>query len=483
MNLPLLPLEAIRPRWSEPGKHALLEQERVLVMSAEARTAGVQVGMRQGGVSAIAPNTVTLERDPEKEHLALDAIATALLQFTPEVTFADDFSIVLDVTASLRAFRGRLAICRRVRSSVLSLGFTARIGAAPTAMGAWLLARSTSTRSCRIRRRVLKLETMEKQLDRLPVSLLPAAQLHQEWLQGIGCETIGGLRKLPRAGLQRRTNKAVLESLDRAYGLAPEMYEWIKVPPTFSARIETFDRIEHAEALMFGANRLIMQMVGWLVTLQLAVSRCVFWLEHERGRAAIPPTPIDVALAEPTWHEDHLLRLLRERFAKVELGAPVIAIRLDAVNVSPMMPASDSLFPEPGGSAANFAKLLELLTARLGPENVLVPVAIDDHRPEVANAWRPATESISKQDEESELLERPFWILPKPIPLLMRNDRPFYGSPLKLIQGPERVECGWWDNAIAARDYFIGQASDSSCYWIYLERVQDGRWYLHGLYA
>ena len=69
----------------------------------------------------------------------------------------------------------------------------------------------------------------------------------------------------------------------------------------------------------------------------------------------------------------------------------------------------------------------------------------------------------------------------------MRNERPFYGSPLMLISGPERIEAGWWNDETAARDYFIAQGTDASCYWIYLERMQLGaqapRWFLHGLYA
>lgn len=457
--------------------------EQVAGMSSEAARSGVRLGMRAGGVSAISPDTVMLERSLEKEQSALDAIAMTLLQYTPEVAFADDFSILLDVTASLTLFGGPLAICRRVRTSTAGLGFTAHLGAAPTAMGAWLLARCSQTRGQPVRRRVLKISTLSHRLDRLPCHLLPAANAYQDWLTGIGAKILAALRRLPRAGLLRRTNKQVLEELDRAYGQAPELFEWIKVPLTFSERIETFDRIEHADALLFGAKRLILQLVGWLVSLQQAVRIFTLSLEHERGRAAIPPTELDIALAEPAWHEDHLVRLLRERLGKLELVAPVIALRLEAKQLVPMLPPTQSLFPEPGGSPADFYRLLELLTARLGSGNVLAPVSMHDYRPEVCNAWAPATDKSAKDDGQGEVLERPFWLLPKPIALLMKNDRPFYGAPLKMIKGPERVEAGWWDDQTAARDYFVAQAADASCYWIYLERTSAARWFLHGLFA
>lgn len=454
-----------------------------MLASREAKLTGIRAGMRMGGVAAMAPDTVMLERDIEKERLALDAITMAMLQYTPEVAHAEDFSVLLDVTSSLRLFGGPLAICRHVRTSIATLGFTASLGAAPTALAAWLLARCAPTRGQPVRRRVLKIHTLTRRLDRLPCHLLPAAQLHDEWLTGIGAENLGALRKLPRAGLLRRTSKQILEGLDRAYGQAPELFDWIKVPATFSARMETFDRIEHADALLFGAKRLIVQLVGWLVSTQQAVSMFVLSLEHERGRAAIPPTEIEILLGEPAWHEEHLIRLLKERLGRVELVAPVIALRVEAKGLVPMLPPTQSLFPEPGGTPADFHRLLELLTARLGKENILAPAAVHDYRPEVCNAWAPAADKQMKAEDECEVFERPFWIISTPIALLVRNDRPFYGSPLKLIKGPERVEAGWWDDQLAARDYYIAQAADASCYWIYLERTNDARWFLHGLYA
>lgn len=483
MYLPLLPLEALRPRWSEAGPFVVIEQGLVVTMSTEATRAGIRLGMRSGGVSAIAPDTVILERAPAKEELALNAIATALMQYTPEITFQPDFSILLDVSASLTLFKGPHALCLRVMQSIATLGFTAYLGAAPTAKGAWLLARSTRTKGIMLRRRVLSMITMQRRLNLLPCGLVPAALPFYDWLNDIGAKRVGALRKLPRAGLLRRTSKELLATLDKAYGEAPEMFEWIKPSLQFNARIETFDRVEHADALLHGATRLILQLVGWLTSLQQAVRVFTFYLEHERGHAAIPPAELEIMLAEPAWHEGHLIRLLKERLGKVELSAPVIALRLEAVKIEAMLPPNASLFPEPGGSPQDYHRLLELLTARLGAENVLTPADVDDYRPEVCNAWVPATIKRPQTQVEEILDGRPFWLLPKPIALLMRDERPFYGSPLRITNGPERLEAGWWNDQTAARDYYVAQGTDGSCYWIYLERVKDARWYLHGLYA
>lgn len=484
MHLPLLPLEALRPRWSEPGRFAVVDGGAVLAMSQATAGDGVRTGMRAGGVAAVSPDTQLLQRAPEKEEGAMAAVATALMQYTPEVCLQADFSVLLDVSASLTLFKGPRALSARVLHSIAALGYTAVLGAAPTATAAWLLAHSPRVKGVPLRRRVLSMPLLGRRLDQLPCGLVPAAAPFHDWLRDIGAQRIGALRRLPRAGLLRRTSKELLAVLDRAYGEAPELHEWITPALTFSARVETFDRVEQAEALLHGAKSLLAQLVGWLVSLQQAVRTFSLLLEHERGRAAVAPTAIEVALAEPTWHEDHLIRLLKERLAKVVLERPVIALRLEVLAVEAMLPPTDSLFPEPGGTPREYARLLELLSARLGPEHVLVLADAADYRPEVCNAWVPAGAKRARSQLEEILDGRPFWLLPKPIKLLIREQRPFYVSPLLLIEGPERLEAGWWNDQTAARDYYIAQASNATCYWIYRERVSDeARWYLHGLFA
>ncbi|CAN5266394.1 DNA polymerase Y family protein [soil metagenome] len=485
----MLALETFRPRWSEPiGElpipHVVIDRERVLVINQAAAVSGVRIGMRRGGVAAISPGISMHERDAAREQAAWDSVALTLLQYTPEVALAQEDSLLLDVSASLRAFGGLLRLCRLVRASVLTLGFTPQLGVAPTAQGAWLLARYRPGRSRARQRRVLRMPQLIMRLDALPCSLLPAARPYHDWLHGIGCRTLGAMRKLPRAGLLRRCDKDMLQALDCAYGEAPELFVWVEAPQSFSVRLELPDRIDYAEALLFAARRLIVQMIGWLVALQLAVSHFVLSLEHERGRVAIAPTPLEIMLAEPAWHEEHLIRLLKERLGRLELCAPVIAIRLDAARVSAMLPPNESLFPEPGGTAADFHRLLELLTARLGNDSVLAPAPQADHRPEICNAWLPVATTRFSLAADQAAIERPFWLLEKPIALTMRNNRPFYGSPLKLICGPERIEAGWWDGALVARDYFIAQGSEAACYWVYRERAkQEAGWFLQGLFA
>jgi protein ImuB len=117
-----------------------------------------------------------------------------------------------------------------------------------------------------------------------------------------------------------------------------------------------------------------------------------------------------------------------------------------------------------------------------------------DYRPEVANAWVPVDRKIRESVRNAQMppdvqsLPRPVWMLAKPIALLMRDHRPFYGSPLKMASNPERIEAGWWSDT-QARDYFVAEGQDHALYWVYRERIvgsaadAEPRWFLHGLFG
>jgi protein ImuB len=372
-----------------------------------------------------------------------------------------------------------------VRANVQALGFTASLACAPTARGAWLLARAGGGHT-------VKMPSLVRRLDLLDVLLAPPARPFAAWFEGIGCASFGELRRLPRPGLQRRCGRALLDLVDAAYGLSPELHEWIAAPEAFAARLELFDRIDDAELLLAGARRLLLQLTGWLCARQLAVERIVLRLEHERGREARPPTCVEVALAEPAWRDEHLVRLLRERLAKLALDAPVIGLGLEAQQLKPMAPPNESLFPEPGGTEEDRMRMLELLVARLGADHVLQALPMADYRPERANMWVPVQQKISDRARNAQMppdvmsLPRPTWLLAKPIALLMRDHRPFYGSPLRMASNPERIEAGWW-NGPQTRDYFIAEGQDHALYWVYRERIgaddTEPRWYLHGLFG
>lgn len=487
LHLSHLPLEVFHANWSSDSIAVVLEQEKVLGVSRSARAAGIKPGMRRGGVLMLQQDAHIHERSLQKEADAMSAVAMAMLQYTPEVTEAEESTLLLSVGASLTLFGGIRSLCRRVRSDLRALGFTGRVSCAPSARGAWLLARCG-------RAGAVKLQTMVRRLDKLPALAIPAARPYGGWFEGLGCETIAHLRRLPRPGLQRRCGRQLLDTIDSAMGTAPELFEWIEPPTTFEARVELFDRIENAELLLAGAQRLVTQLVGWLCGKQLAVKQVTLLLFHERGRQAGPPTKVEIILSEAVWEGDHIIRLLEERLNRLELDAPTIELALQAEKLEPMAPQNDCLFPEPGGSEEDQVKCIELLVARLGGEAVRQSKPTADYRPEGANTWVSVQENLHEASVAAQLppnlgsAMRPTWLLAKPIALLIRSNRPFYGSALRIVSGPERVEAGWWSEG-QSRDYYVAQDEAGSLLWIYLERLSSStesgerRYFLHGLFG
>lgn len=366
-------------------------------------------------------------------------------------------------------------------ASVSALNLHARLGMAPTARGACLLAKD-ATHS---RRRCLRLRSLQGRPNLLPLALLPETHAKQDWLYDIACHTLGHLRALPRAGLQQRCGVPLLQALDSAYGLKPELYPWIYACPQFHQRIELNDYIDNSQALLHVAQRLAQQLATWLTARHGAVSQLSIHLEHERGRRACPPTVLPLALAQATRQVDHLVLVLREKLARFVLPAPVIAMALHAPNILEQTTASASLFPEPPGNAADRTRLLDVLAARLGPGCIRHASPLADYRPEVANTWVSATDASASPSPLPTNVERPFWLLDTPLALDTVRHRPVYAKQtLRLLRGPERIEGAWWDASLTLRDYFVAEDTTGARYWLYRERdAQSARWFLHGLYA
>jgi protein ImuB len=178
--------------------------------------------------------------------------------------------------------------------------------------------------------------------------------------------------------------------------------------------------------------------------------------------------------------------LVHEHIERLPLKDSVIALTVESIAIAELQHTAGGLFPETLRTPAERRKLFDLLTARLGPQCLLHPAAVADHRPEIANNWisTPSNLEHAAQDGVPQLLDRPFWLLPAPIALRVERNRPIYRTALELLRGPERLECGWWDGPSIARDYFEARDTTGARYWIYRERdVDPAHWYLHGLFS
>ncbi|MDS1141632.1 DNA polymerase Y family protein [Pusillimonas sp. SM2304] len=487
LYLPTLSLDVCFPQWPiDPRPAAVLQQDRVCACTPAAQAQGVRPGMRSSTLRGLVPGIELAADRPAARQQHLHDTALGLLQYTPNVAFFEAQSIVLEVSASLDLFKGPRTLLRRIRLTLQSMGVNARSGMAPTALGAWILASQTSS----AQRHCLGLHTLRRRLDLFPPQALPAARPYAAWLDGIGCRSLSQLRGLPRAGLQQRSSPLLVQELDAAYGASAYGFNWFQAPDVFSQRIDLIERLEHSHAVLAFSRRLIEQLCGWLQARHRATQVLEFLLHHEKGRHARPPTPMVLRLSEKAWLPEDFLSVLQEQVQALSLGAAVIAITLSVNTTTARPAASAGLFPEPAQWMRQEHRLLDLLRARLGGDRVLHAQPAADYRPEHANLWGPMGAATAKPPlglpPRLTLHSRPFWLLPRPVALATANNRPIHDNePLRLVQGPERLESGWWNaSGHDQRDYFIAQDRHGARYWLYRQREnQHSGWFLHGLFG
>ncbi|HLV27576.1 MAG TPA: DNA polymerase Y family protein [Burkholderiaceae bacterium] len=419
---------------------------------------------------------------PPDSDAAMHRLALAMLHYSPNVACFREDSVVLEVAASLSLFGGIRRLCHLVRRTASDLMQAFRLGVAPSATGAWLLAGSPAG----IRRRVLRVNSLARNLAALPLHHLPEARPHLQWLQNIGCRRLESLRKLPRQGLQQRSSPALLQALDAAYAQAPETLAWLVPPGRFQLAYEPDIRLERAEIILLAAQPLLQALCGWLHSRQEALHDVVLILHHEKGRKACAPTRVALRFSTAAWKIEDFNLLLKERLQHCVLQQAAIKLEILADAPQPRAPANDTLFPDPSRHRLEERRLLDLLAARLGPTGIRRPRPAAQHLPERANVWAISPEPPSREALPTTLADkpRPFWLLAQALPLNLHGERPLHqGRPLRLVQGPERIETGWYADEHQRRDYFVAEDPDGARYWIYRERETGDGWFLHGLFA
>lgn len=432
-----------------------------------------------------------LPSDESRRTEATSGLATWCLQFTPRVAVIDPLSqspaVVMEVEASVRLFGGKRKLVQRVRDECAELGVR-QLSWAPTSLAAVALARAGASNGFA--------KPLEQVLDGLSFDTLSAVAAHHATLARLGCKTLGQVRALPRGGLSRRFDAELLGALDQAYGLRPQAHTWIALPEVFHQKLELMARIELAPAMLFGARRLLLQMSGWLAARHCGVTAFTLRWCHDamRTKSAGDGGEMTVRTAQPTRDIEHLTRLLAEHLAKVQLLAPVADLELLAVDVQTLEDKGLTLFAQPQQAGEGLALVLERIAARLGPDRVLRPVVTEDHRVEWMCHWQAAPEARPKRLNRVADIPQPTFVLPEPLRLATRGERPLYQGVLQLLAGPHRVEGGWWDRITegdeqttrnVARDYWVALSEHAGVLWLFQTRLADDEtaWFLHGTFA
>jgi len=492
------PADAVKPFAVTSGGRT----PRIVDANAVARDAGIHSGQLVSASLALAPDLVLRERDPAAEASALEAVASWATQFTPTVAVAAPDAVLVEIGASLRLFGGLSRLKAKLARGVHDLGYAAQWAFAATSAAALLFAKSRG----RDEFSPNNLEASDPVLDALPLCLAEADPDVIATLAAAGITTFGAAFALPRAALARRVGTDFVGLLDRIRGLAPEVRPLFVPPPRYTGKLDLPAPVGNAEALAFAVNRLVFEMAGWLTGRRLGVTAMSLTLAHERyiGVATgVRATHVRFSLAAPAREPAHLLSVLRERLTRVVLPAPVERVTLASEAIAPL--SSHNLGLLPGDNDRPTVPLLDRLRARLGEHAVTLVAPHAEHRPERASREvnvetqdaashgqrhrmqkRRPTGKTHSPEAAAFFARRPIWLLAVAEPLVDFVGHRLEAQPWVLRDGPERIESGWWDGTDVRRDYFIAESPRGEIAWIYRDHrygIDDGEWFLHGLFA
>jgi len=442
--------------------------------------------------------------DPER----LDHLARLALGFSPRVSLESD-AVLLEVRGSFQLFGGPQALCAQLLARCRAAGVEPRWALAPTPLAALALARAmTDAEACAGQGvAVLARDRLVGALAPLPLAVLGWSDDTIARLASSGVRTLGAALRLPRAGFARRFGPGTLADLDRLVGLAPEPRRAFVPRERYRVRHEPSFELAAQPAVLREIGPLLDALESFLRARGCGTDLLMLRLAHrerpaQHGAAAIPPyTPVTLRLAAAEWLAARFAALLAEHLARTVLPAPVVRIELRSGALRAVTAGSAALWrpgEHGGGLGRESPALIERLRARLGSEAVYGLCLVPRHRPEVA--WRVAEPALpgaasgaasgaaadavagvahvpESAPAEGCGLRRPLWLLREPEPL------PWPYEALQRLEGPERIETGWWDGGDVARDYYIAREPSGTEVWVYRERLPPHGWWLHGVFG
>lgn len=419
--------------------------------------------------------TAATPRNPRAEREALKALCAAAYQFSATVTAQPRapqptaHTIWLEVGTSLRLFNGLDALVGKLAAVLARIGYSHQLGVGPTLEGASIVAEA-GLPPCHSPGILLDA------LKALPAARLSLREEVLASLDGSGLARIGQVLALPLDAVAMRFGYETTDYFGRLTGRLADPRRWYRIPERYRRRFEFEGEIEATETLLFPLRRMLAEFHEYLVARDTGVQDFRLELGHEDA----PPSTLAIGLSSASRDAAHFGVLVRERLERTPLAGPVTAMTLAADRfVSPRVRQLDFLNLR-GREDDEWGALLDRLRARLGPEMVRSLGLAADYRPEKSWCSLPvgatagaAHSTSSGQASAATGPRRPLWLFPEPQPL---DTMP------RCIEGPERIEGGWWDGLDATRDYYVAESGAGARLWVYRERGSGG-WFLQGLWS
>ncbi len=469
-------------------KEAVLitEKKIVVFLNQEARNLGLKPGISVAEALTIDESINFFERNKSREIEKLSQIAQWLYRFTPNVSIKKPKSVLLELSGSLKLFGGLKKIQQKILKSLEEKGLSVQVGVNMSPLSAQCFSEANAGKN---------LKDIKTSISSIPIHILEVDQKIVGSLHKMGVYNCGQLFRLPLSDLSHRFGGQFTLYLKKLIGTIPDPQIFIENKPYFKSDITLIPEISDKNSLIFPMRRLIGELNEFLDARKLLTDSLLFKISHRNYK----PKTLSVLLAKPEKDLRIFLMLAKLKLEKTDLMPEIDNICLLSERFSKSKNDSGDLFHEtqfrqkdgyfPSKTEEKWrVQLINMMTAKLGPDSCYTLSTVSDHRPELSwskeqpgqtnNPIKPSKQMDSDKEENP----RPLLLLKAPKRIPEKNRSPDSLETLKILRGPERIDVGWWDNHPVARDYFIARDSSGALYWIYYDLSSD-KWYLHGIFS
>jgi protein ImuB len=490
---------------------------RIVALDAAAEAEGLTRGLMLTDARAQVPNLRALEAEPQADAAWLNAAAEACRRYTPALALDPPDGLMLNVTGAANLFGGESELIVLIEDRFRAKGFSLRCGLADTPALAWAMARFSD-------RALAEPGERQEIFAPLPVEALGLGGETVHVLRRLGLRTVGQLLSAPRGPIAKRLGEATLERIDQALGRRPSALELkLEIPPYLAER-RLAEPMAAKEEILLRIRRLAARIGERLEGEGLGARG--FRLELHRVDGATKRLEVWASL--PLRDPARVAALFDERIEALNEGLEADygfdLIRLLALRPQAVADRAMSLLPGAAESEAQFAALIDRLSARLGRGAVrrLVP-APETRLPERsarALHFDPAAPSAwtgpAPRDEGSPLRPITLFDPPQPIEVMAEipEEPPIHFTWRRVqhrvaaAEGPERIDREWGRSTDRrVRDYYRLEDEEGRRFWVFREGRYWGegdqelpldpedearseppaspapRWFLHGLFA
>lgn len=357
----------------------------------------------------------------------------------------------------------------------------------------------------------------EKALRPMPVELLrlPAEVLRK--LHRLDLHRIGQVCALPRSTLPARFGRVLLDRIDQALGMRPEILTPV-IPPR---PIDVDWTLEYPTHDRTAIEQIVSQLLEQATAELRAQSRQTqhIALRLHPAQRNQPPTEVHIELIRPTDSSKHLEELVSLQLERLAFSGEIARCEVQMQPVSPGKLRQRTLFDEDGVAERwqHVTQLLDRLTSRLGRDAVLQAFLRSEWLPEAAVGYSPCALSAPPgsaspgMEPTQPLATGPFRMFPlrlfhPPLAIEVRGSAPkitalFWQGEWHRVQrcrGPHRIDTGWWrltetapagtrqddtppssSSGAQRRDYYWLRTSTGRDFWIFLDRERQ-TWSLQG---